>query len=103
MGCTRILSGEVAKSREYVFSIPDAPEGKEGRGRNSRMRDEVKKEGIMKEEEIIARIREAAKEGKLPCAMAMKIAAESKISNKEMGDLLNRLKIKVAQCQLGCF
>jgi hypothetical protein len=65
--------------------------------------DEPKREEIMKEEEIIARIREAAKEGKLPCAMAMKIAAESKISNKELGDLLNRLKIKVAQCQLGCF
>jgi hypothetical protein len=68
-----------------------------------RLRYDLKREEIMKEEEIIARIREAAKEGKLPCAMAMKIAAESKISNKEMGDLLNRLKIKVAQCQLGCF
>ena len=43
------------------------------------------------------------KDGKLPCAMAMKIAVENKISNKQMGELLNRLKIKIAQCQLGCF
>ena len=57
----------------------------------------------MKEEEISVKIREAAKDGKIPCALAMKIATENKISNKEMGELLNRLKIKVAQCQLGCF
>jgi hypothetical protein len=59
--------------------------------------------GTMKEEEISVKIREAAKDGKIPCALAMKIATENKISNKEMGELLNRLKIKVAQCQLGCF
>ena len=57
----------------------------------------------MKEEEIIGRIKEMAKEGKIPCALAMKIAADHKISNKQMGELLNRLKIKIAQCQLGCF
>ena len=57
----------------------------------------------MKEEEIIGKIKEVAKEGKIPCAVAMKIAAEHKISNKQMGNLLNRLKIKIAQCQLGCF
>ena len=57
----------------------------------------------MREEEIGAKIREFAKDGKIPCALAMKIASENKISNKEMGELLNRIKIKVSQCQLGCF
>lgn len=57
----------------------------------------------MKEEEIAIRIRETAKDGKIACALAMKIAAENKISNKEMGELLNRLKIKITHCQLGCF
>jgi len=57
----------------------------------------------MKEEEIGIKIREAAKEGKITCSLAMKIAAENQISNKEMGELLNRLKIKIAHCQLGCF
>ena len=57
----------------------------------------------MKEEEISVKIREAAKDGKIPCALAMKIATENKISNKQIGELLDRLKIKIAQCQLGCF
>ena len=57
----------------------------------------------MKEEEITAKIREAAKDGKIACVMAMKIAAENGLSNKQIGELLNRLKIKIAQCQLGCF
>lgn len=57
----------------------------------------------MKEEEIIEKIKAVAKEGKIPCSLAMKIAADHKISNKEIGDLLNRIKIKIAQCQLGCF
>ena len=57
----------------------------------------------MKEEEISVKIQEAAKNGKIACAQAMKIAAENNISNKEMGEILNRLKIKIAQCQLGCF
>jgi hypothetical protein len=59
--------------------------------------------GTMKEEEISVKIREAAKDGKIPCALAMKIAVENKISNKQMGELLNHLKIKIAKCQLGCF
>lgn len=57
----------------------------------------------MKEEEISIKIREAAREGKIPCALAMKIAAENGMTNKQMGELLNRLKIKIAHCQLGCF
>ncbi len=57
----------------------------------------------MKEDEIAAKIREAAKEGKITCAMAQKIAIENKVSMKRVGDLLNQMKIKIAQCQLGCF
>ncbi len=54
-------------------------------------------------EEIIAKLKEAAKEGKIPCALAQKIATDNKVSMKEVGDLLNQLKIKITQCQLGCF
>jgi hypothetical protein len=57
----------------------------------------------LKEEEIIARLKEAAKEGRIPCAVAQKIAQDNKVSTKEIGDLLNKLKIKISQCQLGCF
>ena len=57
----------------------------------------------MKQEEIIAKLKEAAREGKIPCAMAFKIAKECSVSTKEIGNLLNQLKIKITGCQLGCF
>jgi hypothetical protein len=57
----------------------------------------------LKEEEIIARLKDAAKDGIIPCAVAFKVAKECNVSTKEVGDLLNQLKIKIANCQLGCF
>ena len=57
----------------------------------------------MHEEEVKSRIRAAALEGKMPCAAAFRLAAELGISRKELGNLLNELKIKIIQCQLGCF
>ena len=44
-----------------------------------------------------------AKNGKLPCAMCFKIAEDFGISKREMGKILNEKKIKISQCQLGCF
>jgi hypothetical protein len=44
-----------------------------------------------------------SKVGKLPCAVCFTIAEEFGISNKEMGKILNEMKIKISQCQLGCF
>jgi hypothetical protein len=55
------------------------------------------------QEEIIAKLKEAAKDGKIPCAMAFKVAKDCNVSTKEIGNLLNQLKIKIANCQLGCF
>ncbi len=54
-------------------------------------------------EEIMAKIKEASQEGKIPCPLAFKIARENNISTKELGELLNQMKIKIIQCQLGCF
>ena len=48
-------------------------------------------------------IREKAVKGKIPCALCFKIAEDLGISKKEMGTVLNEMKIKVGQCQLGCF
>jgi hypothetical protein len=44
-----------------------------------------------------------AKEGKLPCAMCFKIAEDFKISKREMGKILNEMKVRISRCQLGCF
>jgi len=41
--------------------------------------------------------------GKLPCAVAFKIAEELKVSPRKVGDMANRSGIKIASCQLGCF
>ncbi len=57
----------------------------------------------MSPEEIKARIKTAAPEGKITCPAAMSLAKELGISRKEMGELLNELRIKIIQCQLGCF
>ena len=57
----------------------------------------------VKQEEIIAKLKEAAKDGKIPCAMAFKVAKDCSVSTKEIGSLLNQLKIKISSCQLGCF
>jgi len=54
-------------------------------------------------DEIATKLKEAAREGKIICAMAQKIALENKIPMKQVGEILNEMKIKIIQCQLGCF
>jgi hypothetical protein len=41
--------------------------------------------------------------GKLPCAVAFRIAKKLKVAPKDVGNAANELKIKIASCQLGCF
>jgi hypothetical protein len=57
----------------------------------------------MGREELKAKIKAAAPEGKISCPAAMRLAEELVISRKDMGRLLNELKIKITQCQMGCF
>ena len=48
-----------------------------------------------------ARLREDKKI--LACAQAVKLSKEHDISLKEIGEICNRLGVKVIDCQLGCF
>ena len=57
----------------------------------------------MSPEELQAKIRLAAPQGKIACAAAFRLAGELSLSTQEMGKLLNELEIKIKQCQLGCF
>ena len=57
----------------------------------------------MSREELKARIKAAAPEGRISCAAAMRLAEELVISRKDLGKILNELQIKITQCQLGCF
>jgi hypothetical protein len=54
-------------------------------------------------EELQAKIRLAAPQGKIACAAAFRLAEELSISTEELGKLLNKLEIKIKMCQLGCF
>jgi len=51
-------------------------------------------------EEVIL---EKSKGGKLTCAICFQIADEFGIPKKELTKILNEMKIKISQCQLGCF
>lgn len=64
---------------------------------NSMQNEQIKKEKLIKA------IREASPEGQTSCAKIFALADEHGISRKEMGDLVNDLKIKIRNCQLGCF
>lgn len=57
----------------------------------------------MTKEVLMNKIKAAAPQGKIPCAAAFKLAEELGVTRAEMGELLNELKIKIIQCQLGCF
>lgn len=48
-------------------------------------------------------IKEKIKEGKITCKEALEIASELGIKPAEVGKALDKNKIKIKQCQLGCF
>lgn len=54
-------------------------------------------------EEAKKKLREAAPEGKIPCIMVFRVARECNLSATEAGSLCDELKIKIVNCQLGCF
>jgi hypothetical protein len=60
-------------------------------------------EGTMTPEDIKARIKAAAPQGRIACPVAFRLAEELGLSRRDLGELLNELKIKIIQCQLGCF
>jgi hypothetical protein len=55
------------------------------------------------EEKLEMEIQASLVGGKLPCAVAFKIAKKLKVSPRKVGDAANRLNIKIMGCQLGCF
>lgn len=52
---------------------------------------------------LIEAINKEVIEGKISCAQATKLADEYNFPRQEMGQLLDELKIKIKNCQLGCF
>ncbi len=52
---------------------------------------------------VIEKLKNSAKNGRIACLQALKIAKETGMPPKRIGLLLNKLKIKIVSCQLGCF
>lgn len=56
-----------------------------------------------KKDHLEKRIQEIARDSRLPCALALKLAADEKVPPARIGELANALKVKIVSCQLGCF
>ncbi len=48
-------------------------------------------------------ILQTAEDGRLPCARAWAIAGSLKVDFLAVGQAADRLRIRICQCQLGCF
>jgi len=57
----------------------------------------------MTAENLNVKIKAAAPQGKITCPQAFKVAEDLGLSRQALGELLNELRIKIIQCQLGCF
>ena len=55
------------------------------------------------DEKVINKVKASLVGGKLPCAVAFRIAGELGLEPKEIGDLADELNIKISRCQLGLF
>lgn len=52
---------------------------------------------------IIEAIRNTAKDNRLTCEQAHTLGKELDVPLEEIGRICNELKIKIKNCQLGCF
>ena len=71
--------------------------------------DDVKKFGkttgdeTIENKELETQIRSRAKDGKITCPEMFAIAEKLGLPRKTVGDAATQLKIKIHNCQLGCF
>ena len=72
-----------------------APRG-EGKGR-------IVQSGVEVSEELADRLRSAAVNGQLSCAVAWEIAGEFRVKRLDLGNAAETLGISIAPCQLGFF
>jgi hypothetical protein len=48
-------------------------------------------------------LRASLVDGYLPCPVAFQIARKLEVSRRQVGDMANRMKVRITSCQLGCF
>ena len=60
-------------------------------------------EGVQIAAKLLEEIQTSLINGQLPCSLAFQIAGKLKVGRRQVGDTATKLKIKLADCQLGCF
>lgn len=55
------------------------------------------------EKDIIRKLEENSSDGKINCAEARKIAEELNVAPEKIGEVCDKIKIKIKGCELGCF
>lgn len=53
--------------------------------------------------EVLEALRKAARDGRISCTSARKLAEELKVPPRIVGEAADMLKIKIKACELGCF
>ncbi len=52
---------------------------------------------------LVLRLMEESKEGGIACTAALRLAEEVGVPARTLGEVANRLGIRILSCQLGCF
>jgi hypothetical protein len=93
------------RKRGFTFRTQNTELGtrnSELRTQNTRIFNTINTEEYMSE--LSEKIKESlGDDGKIKCSDAFRIAKEEGVSPGAVGKEINRLKIKIKGCQLGCF
>jgi hypothetical protein len=54
-------------------------------------------------QEVLDAVNKAAKDERLTCTEARKLAEDLKVNPSVVGEAANELKIRIKSCELGCF
>lgn len=54
-------------------------------------------------EKIVEEVKKRAIDNKISCMVARKIAEDLSVSYREIGKAADELKVKIINCELGCF
>ncbi len=55
------------------------------------------------DKKILEAVQEAARNGRLTCTQARRLAEDFQVPPARIGAVCNQLKIKIKACELGCF
>jgi hypothetical protein len=65
--------------------------------------ENLSKLSVAASERLEARVRASLKDSYLPCGVAFKIAAEENVPKIAVGEMTDRLGLRITNCQIGCF